>query len=156
MLNAIQNNTYLNPAPNRPYYQVFDNVQNSGSTVYPQSSSEYKGYQNKPLLRVHIGAANEFMEMWSVEFDYLKTPEKVTIYDEDIFAADEDTSQVLEFPDYLSNELVKRCTAYLLEKVNDPRIQTQPALNQEIPAVPLNMQTAGEPAKQQRQETTQA
>ena len=65
------------------------------------------------------------------------------MYDTDLFSVASDTSQVLEFPDYLKNEIVKRCTIYLLEKAGDPRMQTQPAFNQEIGTYPMNIQMEG-------------
>ena len=154
MLNAIENNTYLNPAPNRPYHQEFDNISNSGVTTFPATISEYKEYQNKPLIKVHIGKANSFMQLVRVEFDYLKIPEVVVLLDTDIFTADVDTSQVLEFPNGLLNEIVKRCTMYLLEKAGDPRSQTHAMVNQETSEVPLNMMIDN-PAPKQRAETAQ-
>jgi hypothetical protein len=153
MLNAIQNNTYLKPAPNRPYFQEFSNSSSRG--IIPYSGATYKAYQNKPKMRIHVGSKNAAMELRTIDFDYLKMPEKITIYDEDIFSALVDTSQVLEFPDYMLNEMVKRCTIYLLEKSSDPRIQTQPAFNQEIPSVPMNIQMAGGAPKQQNQQQNQ-
>lgn len=141
MLNAIQNNTYLKPSSSRPYHQLFNNSNNSGAIVL--SSSTYKDYQNKPKVRIYIGNKNSVMELRYIVVDYLKIPEIITLKDSDIFSVASDTSQILEFPEYLKNELVKRCTIYLLEKAGDPRIQTQPAFNQEISSVPLNMQMEG-------------
>ena len=140
MLNVIETNTYLRPTYHRPYHQVFDNNLNSGVTFFPSTLTEYKEYQNKPVVRIHVGQAHDYMELAMVEVDYLKVPEFVQVRDEDVFSVSTDNSQVLEFPNYLLNEIVKRCTIYLLEKASDQRIQTQPAFNQEIPAVPLNIQ----------------
>ena len=155
MMNAIQNNTYLKPAPNRPYYQLFDNTNNSGITNLDVSADDYRAYQNKPRSKVHIGIKDSVMELRSIEFDYLKMPETVTIYDADIFSAATDSSQVLEFPDYLLNEIVRRCTIYLLEKAGDPRVQSQPTFNTEIPSVPMNMQLGGMGSNQQPERSTQ-
>lgn len=153
MLNAIQNNTYLNPAPNRPYYQTFDNTNNSGLTTFPSSLNEYKDYQNKPVMELHVGEANTFMELAKVEFDYLKTPELITLLDSDIFTAGVDNSQVLEWPYYVKNEIVKLCTLYLLEKASDPRVQTQPMVNQETPDIPMNIAMSGSNVKQQTEKS---
>lgn len=46
-----------------------------------------------------------------------------------------DTTQVLEFPDYVCYEIINLYIRLLLENASDPRIQTHPALNQTI-AVP--------------------
>ncbi len=137
MLNAIQNNTYLSPAPNRPYYQTLNHINNGGIIGY--SIADYKANQNRPKMKIHIGNKNSYMELRSVEFDYVKFPEKVTLFDSDVFSVGVDTSQILELPDYLINELVKRCVSYLLERSGDPRIQSYPIFNQEIPTVPISM-----------------
>ena len=154
MLNGIQNNTYLKPASNRPYYQIFDNLSNSGVITYDASAGDYKANQNRPRIKIHIGSKNNFMELRRVEFDYLKIPEIVTLKDEDIFSADVDTSQILELPDGLLNDIVRRCTAFLLEMTGDPRVQTQPMVNQSMESIPLNMQMAAQRSRPQTRQTT--
>lgn len=139
MLNAIQNNTYLKPAPNRPYYQLLNHHKNSGVISLPSALVDYKAHQNRPKIRMHVGNRNNNTELRQITFDYIKIPEIVTLKDSDVFSAGADPSQVLELPDYLMNEIVKRCTGYFLERVRDPRMQTQPVFNQEIPKIPINM-----------------
>jgi hypothetical protein len=153
MLNAIQNNTYLSPAPNRPYYQLYNSTGNVGGIAFPTTLEAYKALQNKPRIKVHLGNKTSVMELRSITFEYIKLPATVILSDSDIFTAGDDYSQIIELPDYLKNEVVKRCTAYLLEKAGDPRMQTQPAFNQEIPQVPMNMQSGG--SAQPRQASNQ-
>ena len=43
-----------------------------------------------------------------------------------------DTSQVLEFPDYVCFEIVNEFVKLLLENASDPRLQTNFAVNQTI------------------------
>lgn len=140
MLNVIENNTYMRPAANRPYFQVFDNQMNSGAEKMSDDLTVYKAYQNKPKIDVLIGRERVSMTPTALEIDYLKLPEVIVLDDIDIFTAGNDTSQSLELPDYLKNEVVRRISAYLLEKMGDPRIQTHPHLNTEIPSVPINLQ----------------
>jgi len=155
MLNFIENNPYLRPAKNRPYFQVFDNENNFSITKYTRDDPNAREYQNKPKFRVYTGRASKVLKPYEIRIDYIKMPDPVILDDLDLFTAGEDSSQVLEFPDYLKNEFVKRVSVYLLEKSGNPRFQTQPALNQEIPAVPMNMQQAAQvqgatPAQQQQ------
>jgi hypothetical protein len=155
MLNFIENNAYLRPARNRPYFQVFDNKSNFGAVKYSTEDPNSREYQNQPQFKVYIGRGNKVLKPYEVQIDYIKMPEYVLLDDIDLFSAGADSSQVLEFPDYLKNEMVKRVSMYLLEKTGDPRIQTQPAMNQEIPVVPMNMQqqqqaSAVTPAQQQQ------
>ena len=140
MLNFIENNAYLRPARNRPYFQVFDNKENFGSVKISTDDPNSREYQNKPKFKLYIGRDNHVLAPKMIYIDYLKMPNYVLLDDIDLFSAGEDMSQVLEFPDYTKNEIVKRVAAYLLEKTQDPRIQTQPQLNQEIPNVPMNIQ----------------
>jgi len=50
-----------------------------------------------------------------------------------------DTSAILEWPDYLKNEFVKRVVWDQLENTRDQRLQTFPSLNQDILTVPLEL-----------------
>jgi hypothetical protein len=151
MLNAIENNVYMRPAPNRPYYQVHDSQFNSGVVKQLAGDlSAYRAYQNRPKIEVHIGRPSTYMKPTQIVINYLKLPELVILDDIDIFTAGADSSQSLELPDYLKNEIVRRAADYLLEKNRDPRISTHPQLNQEIPTVPINIQqqAANDRAKQ--------
>jgi hypothetical protein len=148
MSDAILYNTYLAPAATRPYHQILDNSINSG--VLQFDSTAYTAPQNKPKFRIHVGAKNNALEFRTVDFEYLKLPEIVVLRDSDIFTAGADPSQLIEFPDYLRNEIIRRCTAYLLEKESDPRLQTHPLFNQEMPSVPMNVQLGGGQQRQQQ------
>lgn len=49
--------------------------------------------------------------------------------------AQEDNTQILEFPDYICYEIINICVRLLLENASDPRLQTNVPINQTI-AVP--------------------
>ena len=51
----------------------------------------------------------------------------------------EDTSQVLEWPDYVCYEIVKELVTLLLENAGDPRLQTNIPINKAI-ASPVQQQ----------------
>lgn len=139
VLNVVQNNMYLRPAHLRPYFMVQDNVMNAGIDKIT-SLGTYKAYQNKPTITTHVGTVPSLVTLDKVQIDYLKIPEIITLSDIDIFTAGEDTSQVLEFPDYLKNEIVRRVTLYFLENTGNPRSGSFVQVNQEIPTVPFEMQ----------------
>jgi hypothetical protein len=153
MHSAIQNNAYMSPAPNRPYHQLFNSTGNTGGLVLPTSPNDYKSLQNKPKVRIYLGNKTSVMELRKVIIEYIKIPSTVTLLDSDIYTADNDESQIIELPDYLKNEVVKRCAIYLLEKSSDPRVQTQPAFNGEMQSIPMNMQIGG--MRQQQQQNFQ-
>ena len=53
----------------------------------------------------------------------------------------QDTSQIMEFPDYVCQEIINELAKLLLENAGDPRLQTNLAVNQ----------TIANPAQQQSQ-----
>lgn len=138
MLNVIENNAYMKPKYNRPYFMVWDNEKNGGVQGY--TAEDYKGNQNRPKFEIHVGPATSGITLKRVEIDYLKMPEKIVLDEVDIWASGTDGSQVLEFPDYLKNQIVRRITDYILEVNKDQRLPTHNQINQEIPAVPLELQ----------------
>lgn len=153
MLNVIENNVFMRPRYSRPYFMVWDNDKNSGVQGYTVES--YTAEQNRPRIDVHVGIEATGIELERVEIDYLKMPEKVILDEIDVWSTGDDGSQVLEFPDYLKNQFVRRITDYILEVNRDPRIQTHTQFNQEIPAVPLEYQARQQQQQQPRTNETQ-
>ncbi len=125
MYGAIANNEYLKPAINRPYYLLLPVVTS--------------GDQNNSTLRVFIGDAVPTVVPYALRVFYLKLPTVVTLTDDMVYNLTADTSAVLEWPDYLKNEFIKRVVWDQLEETRDQRLQTYPALNQEILTVPLEL-----------------
>lgn len=112
---GIINNSFLKPAFNRPYFSFSDG---SGGNV-------------KPDLLVFVGSLSNF-GVSSVSLDYLKEPAQVnlTIQQRDLPI---DTSAVLEFPEYVCREIIKRVVKLALEVSSDPRLKTNPPTNTTIP-----------------------
>ncbi len=137
MLTNIQTNAYLKPSFRQPYYLLRDNTDNTG--IAKQATGR-KQYQNRPLVEMYLGSAITGTTLSKVRIDYLKLPETVVLSTSEAYVDTSDTSQVLEFPDYLKNEFVKRLTTNFLENVGNPRVNTQVQINQEVPPIPLELQ----------------
>ena len=58
-----------------------------------------------------------------VYVDYLKVPQTVILTQEQLDLT-EDTSQIMEFPDYVCQEIIKELVTLLLENSSDTRLQT--------------------------------
>ncbi len=69
----------------------------------------------------------------------MKTPQFIRLTQDQVDRVI-DTSQVLEFPDYVCQEIVNELVKLLMENASDPRIQTN---------IPIN-QTIANPAQQQQ------
>lgn len=99
-------------------------------------------YGNKSAVRMEIryGKDDSVFEPYMVRVDYLKTPQYIRLTQEQLDSTI-DTSQVLEFPDYVCQEIINGLVKLIMENASDPRLQTNMAVNQTIAA----------PAQQQAQ-----
>ena len=71
------------------------------------------------------------LELDTIYVDYLKTPQYVELTQEQLDLV-EDTSQLLEYPDYVCYEIVGELVKLLMENASDPRLQTNIPINQTI------------------------
>lgn len=161
MYSQIINNYYLRPTYKRPYFYV-NNV--NISNVYPTSDNQVdvdytpigtepapeniekigeKRYGNKSKVRMEIryGKDNAVFQLSSVYIDYLKAPQFIRLTQDQVDEV-EDNSQILEFPDYVAQEIVNELIRLLMENASDPRLQTH---------IPINT-SVGQPAPAQPQE----
>lgn len=127
---GILNNYYLKPTAKRPYYML-KSSDNKVSTTYalPRGGGrgEVSANEYDSLLKIECGNGS----VSKIEIDYVRAPQKIELTDEDIFSID-DNSPHLEFPDYVCFEIVNIFTKLLMENAGDPRLQTNPAVNNTI------------------------
>lgn len=90
-------------------------------------------YGNKSAVRMEIryGKDDSVFEPVLVRVDYLKTPQYIRLTQEQLDSTI-DTSQVLEFPDYVCQEILNGLVKLIMENASDPRLQTNMAVNQTI------------------------
>ena len=87
---------------------------------------------NEGLLKLEIrcGSSKKYVPI-AVFIDYIRVPEKINLtYDE--LESINDTTQELEFPEYVCYEIVNECVKLIMENVSDPRLETNTAINQTI------------------------
>ena len=99
------------------------------------------GNSSQVRLEVRYGKDNTIFQLANVFVDYIKAPQRIRLTQTQ-FELVEDTSQVLEFPDYVCQEIINELVKLLLENVGDPRLQSNIAVNQ----------TIANPAQQQPQQ----
>ena len=90
-------------------------------------------YGNVEPVRVEIryGSMPANLELDTIYVDYLKTPQHVELTQEQLDLV-EDTSQLLEYPDYVCYEIVGELVKLFMENASDPRLQTNIPINQTI------------------------
>lgn len=90
-------------------------------------------YGNVEPVRVEIryGSVPANLELDAIYVDYLKTPQHVELTQDQLDLV-EDTSQLLEYPDYVCYEIVGELVKLFMENASDPRLQTNIPINQTI------------------------
>lgn len=100
------------------------------------------GNASSVRLEVRYGKDNRVFELTTVQIDYLKAPQYLRLTQSQLDST-RDTSQILEFPDYVCQEIINELTKLIMENSSDPRLQTNIPVNQTIapPAQPQSDNT---------------
>lgn len=109
------------------------------STVEKDTASRY-GNASNVRLEIRYGFDDTVFKLKKVLVDYLKSPQTISLTQEQVNLI-EDTSQIMEFPDYVCQEIINELTLLVLENTSNPRLQTNPIVTQSI-ANPAQQQTA--------------
>lgn len=151
MYSQIINNYYMRPSYKNPYffinnvntkntYKTEDSLIDIDFTATPGTNPpenvekiEEVRYGNRTKVRMEIryGKDNSLFELTKIYVDYLKAPQFIRLTQAQVDEV-EDNSQVLEFPDYVCQEIVNDLVKVLLENASDPRLQTNIPINQSI------------------------
>ena len=143
MFSQIINNYYMRPSYKQPYFYVNNiTTTNEAPTVDSQdpiTGIELKekeadvryGNTSKVRMEIRYGKDDKLFKLKRVYIDYLKAPQFIRLTQEQVDMV-EDTSQILEFQDYVCQEIVNELVTLLLENASDPRLQSQIPINQSI------------------------
>lgn len=115
------------------------------STVQKDTGTRY-GNSSSVRMEIRYGHDNSVFELEKVFIDYIKTPQFIRLTQEQVNLT-EDTSQIMEFPDYVCQEIINELTMLVMENTADPRLQTNTTVTQSI-ANPAQQQ-APQPQPQQ-------
>lgn len=123
---------YNRPSPNKPYYFISSKPTNqeevSSKVITLGNSESTKSYKDRIEVRYGTSALFELVE---IEIEYLKEPQYVELTPEQLDLI-QDTSQVMEFPDYVCREITNELVNLVLESNSDPRLQSYIPVNQSI------------------------
>lgn len=100
-------------------------------------------YGNASQVRMEIryGKDASVFELTDVFVDYLKSPQCIRLTQEQLELT-EDTSQIMEFPDYVCQEIINELAMLFLENNGDPRLGTYKPVTDSV----------ANPAQQQEQQ----
>ena len=136
------NNYYFKPSYKNPYYFITNvNSESEFPTATTREAIDYDSveksggerYGNPYKSRMEIRYGNNALyQPINVHITYLKVPEYINLTQDNLDEV-EDTSQILEFPEYVCYEIINDLLKLLLENTTNPRLQTHIPINQTIP-----------------------
>ena len=125
------------------------------SNVEKTAQARY-GNVSKVRLEIRYGTDNSIFTLDTIAgkkggkiyIDYIKAPQFIRLTQEQIDYT-EDKSQMLEFPDYVCQEIINELVHIIMENISDQRLQTHPVVSQSIanPAQAQAPEAAGQSAK---------
>lgn len=125
-----------------PRYIIIDGKEKS--TVDREEGFRFGNVSNV-RLEIRYGTDISIFELKKVLIDYIKTPQNIRLTQEQLDKT-EDISQMLEYPDYVCQEIVNELVHIVMENISEQRLQTHPLVTQSI----------ANPAQQQTQPAAQA
>lgn len=106
----------------------------------------YLRYGNRSEVRIEIryGTDDSVFKLTDVYVDYIKAPQHIRLTQYQLDRT-EDVSQLLEYPDYVCQEIINELVHLIMENISDQRLQTHPVVSQSIanPAQAQAPETAG-------------
>lgn len=102
------------------------------------------GNTSNVRCEIRYGKDDSLFQLVEVQIDYVKCPQFIRLTQEQLDLT-EDTSQIMEFPDYVNQEIINELVHLVMERVNDPRLGNNIQMTQSI-ARPTGQQ---QPAPQQ-------
>ena len=91
-------------------------------------------------IEIRTGKDSSIFKLESIYIDYIKAPQYIRLTQEQIDLT-EDTSQMMEFPDYVCQEIINELTHLIMENSSDPRLQSHMPVTMSI-ANPAQGQTS--------------
>ena len=108
-----------------------DGIAETHSAIEKPAGSRHA---NSSRVKVEIRCGRDKSNVFSlsaVQIDYVKAPQFIRLTQEQL-DSDEDISQVMEFPDYVNQEIVNELVNLVMRKTNDPSLQAHMQMTQSI------------------------
>ena len=143
--NALSSKKYNVLSLQSNFPRTFNFGSEEESTVEKPAGSRHA---NSSRVKIEIRCGRDKSNIFSlsaVQIDYVKAPQFIRLTQEQL-DSDEDISQIMEFPDYVNQEIVNELVNLVMRKTNDPSLQAHIQMTQSI-ARPTGQQ-AQQPAVQ--------
>lgn len=108
------------------------------SSIVERDAGVRYGNTSKVRCEIRYGRDDSVFVLKQVFIDYIKAPQTIRLTQEQVDLT-EDTSQIMEFPDYVCQEIINELVTLVMENTADPRLQSHPIVTQSI-ANPVQQQ----------------
>jgi hypothetical protein len=81
------------------------------------------GNTSNVRCEIRYGKDDSLFQLAEVQIDYVKVPQHIRLTQEQLDLT-EDTSQIMEFPDYVNQEIINELVHLVMERASDPRTGT--------------------------------
>lgn len=140
--------TWKNDTPavsNFPRTITLNDTSKTKISVVERETAQRYGNASRVRCEIRYGRDNTVYQLKKVFIDYIKAPQTIRLTKEQVDLT-EDTSQIMEFPDYVCQEIINELVLLVMSRDADPRLQVQSQVTQSI-ANPAQQQA---PQPQQR------
>ena len=104
------------------------------------------GNTSNVRCEIRYGKDDSLFQLAEVQVDYVKVPQHIRLTQEQIDLT-EDTSQIMEFPDYVNQEIINELVHLVMERASDPRTGTHAQITTSV-ARPTGQQQQTQQAQQ--------
>ena len=126
----------------------FGNAETDRISLVEKPIAARIGNTSNVRCEIRYGKDDSLFQLAEVQVDYVKCPQFIRLTQEQIDLT-EDTSQIMEFPDYVNQEIINELVHLVMERINDPRLSNNMQMTQSI-ARPTGQQAA-QPTQAQAQ-----
>ena len=127
---------------------LYEGTPKTADVVEREIGQRY-GNASKVRMEIRYGHDDSVFKLKQVLVDYIKTPQHIRLTQEQMNLT-ADHSQIMEFPDYVCQEIINELTMLVMENIADPRLPSNTQVTQSI-ANPAQQQ-APQPQPQQPQQ----
>ena len=135
--NIVLDKLHINKTSNN-FNRTFDFDADGDKIMEAQYSSINKPagsrYENASHVKIEIRCGNNKQDNFSldaVQIDYIKAPQLIKLTQEQLDSI-EDISQIMEFPEYVNQEIINELVNLIMRKTNDPSLQAHMQITQSI------------------------
>ena len=117
------------------------NLNNYQASVVEKPAAVRFANPQKVRMEIRYGRDDSVYRLVAVVVDYVKAPQIIRLTQDEIDLTS-DTSQIMEYPDFVCQKIINKLVALLLERSSDPRLTTNVQINRTMvsPAQPQSTQ----------------